>query len=261
MRLPIFQVDAFSRRVFGGNPAAVCPLPGWLDDAVMQAVAAENNLSETAFFVRQGDDYAIRWFTPAVEVDLCGHATLASAHVVFTVLEPERGAVRFLSASGALDVTRAGELLVLDFPARAPRRCEPPAGLSAALGATPREVWSSRDLVVLFERESDVRALRPDMAALARLHAAGVCATAPGDACDFVSRFFAPAMGVAEDPVTGSSHCTLVPFWAARLGRTQLLARQVSARGGELHCEARGERVRLGGYAARYLEGFIDVPG
>jgi predicted PhzF superfamily epimerase YddE/YHI9 len=260
MRLPIYQVDAFAERVFGGNPAAVCPLPAWLDDAVMQAVAAENNLSETAFFVRADGEYAIRWFTPAVEVDLCGHATLASAHVVFTALEPGRAAVRFESRSGPLDVTRDGELLVLDFPARPPRRCEPPAGLGSALGAEPREVWLSRDLVAVFEREDDVRELRPDMGALGALHHAGVCATAPGDECDFVSRFFAPAMGVPEDPVTGSSHCTLVPFWAERLGRTRLRARQVSTRGGELHCEHAGERVRLGGRAVRYLEGFIEIP-
>lgn len=260
MRLPIYQVDAFTERVFGGNPAAVCPLPEWLDDAVMQAVAAENNLSETAFFVRDGSDYAIRWFTPAVEVDLCGHATLASAHVVFTALEPQRTAVRFHSRSGPLDVEREGELLVLDFPARPPQRREPPAGLAAALGAAPREVWRARDLLAVFDGEDEVRALRPDMAALAALDTFAVCATAPGRECDFVSRFFAPAKGVPEDPVTGSSHCTLVPFWAERLGRTRLRARQVSARGGELHCEQRGERVRIGGRAVRYLDGFIELP-
>lgn len=260
MRLPIFQVDAFTRRAFGGNPAAVCPLPDWLDDDVLQAIATENNLSETAFFVREGGDYAIRWFTPAVEVDLCGHATLASAEVVFTTLEPERHSVRFNSRSGPLDVTHEGDLLVLDFPARPPRPCAPPPGLAEALGAAPREVCRARDLLAVFDSEDAVRALRPDLSALARLETFAVCVTAPGHHCDFVSRFFAPSQGVPEDPVTGSSHCTLVPYWAARLGRERLFARQVSARAGELHCELRGGRVRLGGHAVRYLEGFIEIP-
>ncbi len=263
MRLPLYQVDAFSKRVFAGNPAAVCPLPEWLDDRTLASIAAENNLSETAFLLRRdAGDYDIRWFTPAVEVDLCGHATLASAWVVFERLEPGRASVRFHSKSGPLEVTRSGELLVLDFPARPPLRLGAAPALAEALGDTPAEVWAARDVLALFDDEQRVRALRPDMARLAALPWFGVIATAQGRESDFVSRFFAPAKGVPEDPVTGSSHCTLVPFWAARLGRQRLSARQLSARGGELACELRGERVSLAGHAALYLEGTIEVePG
>lgn len=264
MRLPLYQVDAFSKRVFSGNPAAVCLLPEWLDDGLLAAIAAENNLSETAYLLRRdAGDYDIRWFTPAVEVDLCGHATLASAYVVFERLEPGRKSVRFHSKSGPLDVTRAGDLLSLDFPARPPARLgHAPAlveSLADALGETPAEIWASRDVMALFDDEQRVLGLRPDMARLAALPWFGVIATAPGRECDFVSRFFAPGKGVPEDPVTGSSHCTLVPYWAGRLGRQRLTARQLSARGGELIGELKGERVSLSGHAAPYLEGFIEV--
>lgn len=263
MRLPLFQLDAFTERVFTGNPAAVCPLERWLDDGLLQAIAAENNLSETAFLVRHGDGSAwhIRWFTPAVEVDLCGHATLAAAAVVLETLDPGSEQVRFHSRSGPLDVARRGPLLELDFPARPPQRLAAGLpGLAEALGLAPLEVWQARDVMALLADEEQVRSLRPDLARLAALPTFAVIVTAPGREADFVSRFFAPAKGVPEDPVTGSSHCTLVPYWAERLGRTRLRARQLSARGGELLCELRGDRVALAGRVARYLEGFIEVP-
>jgi PhzF family phenazine biosynthesis protein len=262
MKLPLYQVDAFAPRPFAGNPAAVVPLPRWLDDALLQAIAAENNLSETAYLVGGGGAYEIRWMTPATEVDLCGHATLASAWVVFEKLEPGRREVTFSSKSGPLRVSREGDSLFLDFPSRPP---EPAEGakdaLAAALGRVPRESWASaRDYMAVFDGEEEVRALAPDMARTAALDGHAVIATAPGREVDFVSRFFAPAFGIAEDPVTGSAHCTLVPYWAKRLGRKRLSARQVSARGGELVCEDRGARVSIGGRVAPYLEGTIEVP-
>ena len=268
MKLPIYQIDAFANAVFTGNPAAVCPLERWPSDATMQSIAAENNLAETAFFVPRaanvvpganGPDYDLRWFTPEAEVDLCGHATLASGYVVFTALAPGRDSVTFHSRSGPLTVRRVGERLSLDFPARPPARCDPPAGLVEALGATPREVWMSRDLMVVFDSEDEVRALRPSFDRIRALGVFGVIVTAPGREVDFVSRFFAPLQGVPEDPVTGSAHCTLVPYWAKRLGRNKLRAHQVSTRGGELHCEDRGERVTIAGRAVKYLEGTIEV--
>jgi len=258
-RISLYQIDAFAERLFAGNPAAVCPLEEWLPDEVMQAIAAENNLSETAFFVRSGEGYQLRWFTPELEVDLCGHATLASAFVVFQYLERERSEVRFQTRSGELVVRRAGELLVMDFPARPPVRCAMNAALVEALGTAPLELWESRDYMALYETEEQVRRLKPNMDALARVGHFAVIVTAPGREVDFVSRFFAPAGGVPEDPVTGSAHCTLVPYWAKRLGKTRLKARQVSARGGELYCEDRGERVIIAGKAVRYMEGTVLV--
>ncbi|MBZ4415362.1 PhzF family phenazine biosynthesis protein [Myxococcus sp. RHSTA-1-4] len=258
MRLPLFQVDAFTSRVFGGNPAAVCPLDAWLPDADMQAIALENNLSETAFFVREAEGFRLRWFTPAQEVDLCGHATLAAAWVLFNRWEVGLERVEFASRSGPLVVTQAADgWLAMDFPSRPPSPCPVPAGLVEALGAAPRETLASRDLVAVFDSEEQVRALRPDMARLAALDTFAVVPTAQGKDSDFVSRFFAPRAGVPEDPVTGSAHCSLVPYWAKRLGRPSLLARQVSARGGELRCEERGSRVSIAGQAALYLEGFV----
>jgi len=261
MRIPIYQVDAFTDRLFGGNPAAVCPLREWLPDEILQAIAAENNLSETAFLLRQGESYELRWFTPAVEVDLCGHATLASGHVVFRFLEPERRRVAFETRkAGTLTVARQGDLLELDFPARAASPCATPPALVEALGAEPSELLEGlRDWLAVFPSAEHVTALHPDFAALARL-GRPVIATAPGrDGADFVSRFFAPSLGVDEDPVTGSAHCTLVPYWAARLGTKVLEARQVSARRGALACTLDGDRVRLGGKAVLYLEGWISV--
>jgi len=261
MKIPLYQVDAFTDRPFAGNPAAVCPLPRWLPDATMQAIAAENNLAETAFFVPDGDAYALRWFTPVQEVELCGHATLASGLVVFRFLQPDARTVRFRSPhSGLLSVDRDGDLLVLDFPARPPQPCAPPPGLAEALGQTPRAVFQNRDYLAVFEREEDVRALRPDRSGLLRLPLQGVVATAPGRACDFVSRYFVPSAGIDEDPVTGSTHCMLAPYWSSRLGRARLHARQVSARGGDLYCELRGERVRIGGRAVLVIEGQLALP-
>ena len=256
MRIPLHQVDAFSGEVFRGNPAAVCPLDHWLDAALMQAIAVENNLSETAFFVPTSGgapgDFDIRWFTPAAEIDLCGHATLASAWVVFHRLDPTRTSVTFHSRSGPLLVERAGELLAMEFPSRPAEPCAPPAGLATLV---------SRDLLAVYANEDEVRALEPDFGLIRALGVHAVCVTAPGRDCDFVSRFFAPLVGVPEDPVTGSAHSTLVPYWAHRLGKKTLHARQVSARGGELFCEDLGERVIMAGRATPYLEGVIEVPG
>jgi PhzF family phenazine biosynthesis protein len=264
MKLPIYQIDAFASRVFRGNPAAVCPLERWLPDATMQSIAAENNLAETAFFVpcrsgAAGPDYDLRWFTPETEVDLCGHATLASGFVVLETLDRGREAVTFHSPSGPLTVRRAGGRLEMDFPSRPPARCAAPDGLAEALGAAPREVWSARDLMAVFDTEDEVRALRPSFEQVRGLGVFGVIVTAPGREVDFVSRFFAPLQGIPEDPATGSSHCTLAPYWAGRLGRSRLEARQLSARGGELTCEDRGARVAIIGLAVKYMEGVIEL--
>jgi len=261
MPLRLFQVDAFTGRVFGGNPAAVVPLDGWLPDATLQSIATENNLSETAFFVGSAGDYHIRWMTPASEVDLCGHATLASGWVVLNEIEKGRTEVRFRSKSGPLRVRADGDRLALDFPSRPPSPADVSApAVAAALGARPQAVLASRDHLAVFETEEAVRALAPDMAKVAALDRMAVIATAPGRDCDFVSRFFAPQVGIPEDPVTGSAHCTLVPYWSKRLGKASLFARQVSARGGELWCEDRGERVAIAGRCAAYLQGTIEVP-
>jgi PhzF family phenazine biosynthesis protein len=261
MRIPLYHIDAFAERVFAGNPAAVCPLETWLPDDLMQSIAGENNLSETAFFVPEGDGYRVRWFTPTVEVDLCGHATLASAYVVFRWLAPARPSVTFQTEkAGPLTVARDGELLALELPVRPPERCPEPAGMASALGRKPVEVHSARDYLAVFDSTDDVLALKPDFEAVARLDRFAVIATAPGaNGIDFVSRFFAPAHGVNEDPVTGSSHCTLVPYWADRLGKTRLEARQMSQRGGALTCTLEGSRVRLAGRAALYLTGTIEM--
>jgi predicted PhzF superfamily epimerase YddE/YHI9 len=241
--------------------AAVCPLDAWLPDATMQAIAAENNLAETAFFTPEGSDYALRWFTPTVEVDLCGHATLASGHVVLNYLEPNRERVSFRTVkAGTLTVSRRGDGLAMDFPARPAQPCEPPAGLLAALGGAARQVRRARDHLVVYDSAAEVVALKPDLAALGKVDCWAAIVTAPGDnGIDFVSRFFAPAQGVPEDPVTGSAHCTLVPYWAQRLGKTDFEARQVSRRGGALRCTLDGDRVGIGGKAVTYLEGRIEI--
>lgn len=261
MRLPIYQIDAFTDSLFGGNPAAVCPLESWLPETIMQAIAAENNLAETAFFVPDGGDYALRWFTPTVEVDLCGHATLAAGYVVFRFLETQREAVRFhTTKAGTLTVRRHGDLLVMNFPARPATPCAAPDGLLAALGGTPREVLRARDHLIVYDSAAEIAALQPDIAALAKVDCWAAIVTAPGeDGVDFASRFFAPAQGVPEDPATGSSHCTLTPYWAGRLGKTELEARQLSRRGGALRCTLEGDRVSIAGHAALYLEGQIEV--
>ena len=259
MKLPIYQVDAFTDTLFGGNPAAVVPLPHWLPDPVLAAIAAENNLSETAFVIPGEGVSPLRWFTPTVEVDLCGHATLATAQVLFSHYFPDATTLRFSTLSGPLEVSRDGALLCMDFPAKPGSLVEITEQLVAALGERPRELWLARDLMAVFGNEAEVRALRPDMDKIIGLDAFGVIVTAPGATVDFVSRFFAPAKGVPEDPVTGSAHCTLIPYWAARLDRSRLHARQVSARGGELFCELHGERVRIAGHAVEYLRGEISL--
>ena len=259
MKLPIFQIDAFTDKLFAGNPAAICPLESWLPDQLLQSIAAENNLAETAFVVQRDSFFDLRWFTPTLEMDLCGHATLAPAHVIFRHLGYRGSIVRFQTRSGALTVSRNEDLLTLDFPARPAAPCDTPQELSDGLRATPTATAKARDYLAVFETEQAVRSLQPDMAALMRLDCLGIIATAPGNHCDFVSRFFAPRAGVPEDPVTGSAHCTLIPYWAQRLGRSELRALQVSPRGGELFCEHRGERVGIGGRAVTYSSGFLHV--
>ena len=257
-KIPMYQVDAFAASVFSGNPAAICPLEAWLPDEQMQAIAAENNLAETAFFVRNGKGYKLRWFTPAVEIDLCGHATLASASVILNDLTPAERSISFETKSGTLTVTRDGDLYSMDFPARPPLACaDVYPGLVPALGGKPEAVLAARDYFVVYGSEEELRALKPDMAGLMQVDRFAVIATAPGREFDFVSRFFAPAKGVPEDPVTGSSHCSLIPYWSRRLGKKKLHAFQASPRGGELWCEDRGERVTMSGKAVRFFEGNI----
>jgi PhzF family phenazine biosynthesis protein len=266
MKATLFQVDAFADRVFEGNPAAVMPLESWLPDAAMQAIAAENNLAETAFLVPEGEGFGLRWFTPAVEVPLCGHATLASAHVLFNHLGFAKPEIHFETKSGRLTVRREGDLLVMDFPADAARPCPMPDGLAEAIGAKPVLALKGTKLMVLFGRAAEVAALDPDMARLKRLLVSmgglGLICTAPGDegsGFDFVSRFFAPAHGIDEDPVTGSAHCMSVPYWAKKLGKRDLTARQISKRGGTLRCTDAGDRVVIRGRCADYMKGQIEV--
>ncbi len=259
MIIPIYQIDAFTSRVFSGNPAAVCPLEGWLEDSLLQAIAQENNLSETAFFIPRGEGYHIRWFTPVAEVDLCGHATLASAFVVFTHLEPSGVEVSFDSRSGRLTVTRDDDLLTMDFPSLSPIPCEAPDVLIKGLGKEPVEVLRSEDYVGVFSAEDDIRDLRPDFEMLKELDLRGVAVTAKGKSVDFVTRFFAPKYGINEDPVTGSVHCSLTPYWAGKLGKRDLRAHQVSKRGGELFCRDCGDRVAISGQAVAFMEGSITI--
>jgi PhzF family phenazine biosynthesis protein len=259
MRIPIYQIDAFSGQVFSGNPAAVCPLEEWLGDSVLQGIALENNLSETAFFVKEEHGYHLRWFTPIAEVDLCGHATLAAAFVILTYFDKRASEVHFRSKSGPLTVLREGELFAMDFPSLPPSPCETPEALTKGLGKQPIEVLSSEDYLALFPSEKDVCDLNPDMRMLTELEWRGVIVTAKGNEVDFVSRFFAPRFGINEDPVTGSAHCTLIPYWAQKLEKKELQARQVSPRGGELFCKERGDRVIIAGRAVQYMEGHITV--
>lgn len=261
MKIPLYQVDAFTGTIFRGNPAAVCPLEQWLDDDLMQSIASENNLSETAFFVKNGDWFQLRWFTPAAEVDLCGHATLASAFVLMSELEPARQEVVFVTKSGELRVTRSNDLFTLDFPSRPPAPCDAPESLAEALGAQPQEVWAAKAYMAVYESADEVISLQPDMKALEKLDRYAVIVTAPGEEADFVSRFFAPKVGVPEDPVTGSAHCTLIPYWSDCLGKQELIAHQVSRRGGELICKDLGDRVQMSGRAVLYSTGMIHLEG
>jgi len=261
MRTPIFQIDAFTTRRFAGNPAAVIPMDRFLDDTTLQAIAAENNLAETAFLVPEGRDYRLRWFTPTVEVPLCGHATLASAAAVMERLEPGRDTVIFHTASGALTVKRINGGYAMDFPVRPSEPVATPPGLAEALGVVPVEVLSDTfNYIVLLESAQLVRELAPDIAAIARMDRSGLVVTAPGDETyDFVSRYFAPAKGIPEDPVTGGAHCALAPYWAKRLGKTAFRAYQASRRGGEITCRLAGDRVELEGSCVFYLEGEVEI--
>jgi PhzF family phenazine biosynthesis protein len=261
-------IDAFTDKLFSGNPAGVVLLEKWLADDVMQNIAAENNLSETAFLVKQGNTlYGLRWFTPALEVDLCGHATLASAFMLFDEREKDTRQLKFNTASGELTVTKDGDWLCLDFPARPAAECPIYPSIEKALGAEPLAVYKSRDFLVVVNDEDTLRGIKPDFVMFRQIKADagldsdmhGIIVTAPGDECDFVSRFFAPLVGIPEDPVTGSAHCTLIPFWSKRLGKKIMDARQLSARGGILRCEDCGERVKISGKAVRYLKGKIEL--
>lgn len=255
-----YVVDAFTDKIFSGNPAGVCLAPQALDSALMQSIAAENNLAETAFVTPRGDDYDLRWFTPEAEIDLCGHATLGTAFVLANFEEPGRDVMRFHTLSGLLTVTKRGELFEMDFPARGPVPVPADTRLEKALGVPVLEAHLSRDLLVLVENEQSLRGIRPDFALLGEIpDCLAVAVTAKGEDADFVSRFFAPGVGVPEDPVTGSSHATLIPFWSERLGKKTMTARQLSKRGGTLYCENCGDRVKIAGRAALYLSGEIYV--
>lgn len=260
MKLTIYKVDAFAEKAFEGNPAAVVPLQEWLPDSLMQQIAMENNLSETAFFVPVESGFHIRWFTPKAEVKLCGHATLASAHVLFSHIGFTGNEISFDSLSGVLKVTREKELIILDFPALTATETETPAAVASAFHIVPKACLKGRDdYMLLFENEQEVLSLQPDFQKLINAQTRGVICTSKSENYDFVSRFFAPAVGVNEDPVTGSAHTMLIPFWAEKLGKPELLAKQVSARGGILHCKSAGDRVKIGENAVTFLTGEITV--
>jgi PhzF family phenazine biosynthesis protein len=260
MRIPYYQVNAFTNHTFGGNPAGVCILKQWPSDSLLQRIAAENDLAETAFFTREDDYFHLRWFTPTIEMDLCGHATLAPAYVLFSEFGHVEENIRFQTRSGLLTATLRGDLVELDFPSRPPEPCPVPPLLVEALGAKPRQVLRSRDYLAVFESEDDIAALNPNFELLQQIETLGIIVTAPGINADFVSRFFAPRAGVLEDPVTGSAHCTLIPYWAGRLGKQEFFARQISKRGGELYCRLAGDRVGIAGRSIIYCRGELDVP-
>lgn len=257
MKIKQYQVDAFATRAFEGNPAAVCPLDSWLDDALLQAIAGENNLSETAFFVPSEKGYRLRWFTPVKEVDLCGHATLATAHILFEKLGYAQPVIRFETRSGDLFVKKKGALLEMDLPACPPTPCTLPDLLADGLGRRPLEVWAADDYLAVFDSEATVRAITPNQPLLGQLGLRCVVITAPGTEVDFVSRVFGPKFGIPEDPVTGSAHCALAPYWGKRLGKDVLSARQVSRRGGNVGCELKSDRVLLSGAAVTVMESDI----
>jgi PhzF family phenazine biosynthesis protein len=257
--IPYFEVHSFTAKIFGGNPAGVCLLDAWIDDQLMLDIAAENNLSETAFIVLNKDHYELRWFTPTVEVDLCGHATLATAYVFFHHLGYEADAIVFETKSGKLAVWKEDDYIILDFPSRPAEPTDIPEHLIAGLGCEIDKVSKARDYLVVLQSEKDVRDLQPDFSELEKIDCEGVIVTAPGDSVDFVSRFFAPRMGIFEDPVTGAAHSTLTPYWAERLGKNRLTARQVSQRGGDLWCRQTDDRVQIAGHAALYAKGFLNV--
>jgi PhzF family phenazine biosynthesis protein len=260
MQISLYQIDAFTNKRFHGNPAAVCPLESWLEDYSLQAIASENNLSETAFFVEKKEGhYELRWFTPQIEVDLCGHATLATAFVIFNFINPSLNTLDFSTRSGLLCVEKNETLLTMDFPVRPALPCSPPEDLLQGLGKIPIEIFLARDYLAVYDSEDTIRSLQPDMNLLSRLDSLGIIVTAPGKETDFVSRFFAPKVGIPEDPVTGSAHCTLVPYWAKRLCKNDLHAFQLSHRGGEIFCKLQGNRVKISGEAVLYMKGLIDI--
>ncbi len=260
MKISLYQVDAFTDKVFSGNPAAVCPLEHWLDDSVLQNIAAENNLAETAFYVQTNEEFHIRWFTPKAEVDLCGHATLATAHVIFNLLEYEGPIISFQSRSGILSVSKSGEWLTLNFPVDRIEKIEITKELSAFVDRPMLEAYKGRsDFMFVFSGRHEVESLKPDLSRMMQLESRGVIVTAQGTDCDFVSRYFAPCVGINEDPVTGSAHTTLTPYWSSRLGKTEMTARQLSERGGFLKCKLLVDRVEIGGQAAFYMSGEISI--
>ncbi|CUS48863.1 MAG: putative epimerase [Idiomarinaceae bacterium HL-53] len=263
LRVPIYQVDAFADELFSGNPAAVCPLPYWFPDGVLKKIAAENNLSETAFIVNHEKGLEIRWFTPEAEVDLCGHATLGSAHVLFTHLGYSESELEFQSRSGPLRVVREEQMYAMDFPAQTLERCKAPEPLLLGLGISPQQVYKGFDYVVEYASATEVLAIEPNLEALMHIDGRGVVVTAPADSHEdyqFISRAFFPKLKVPEDPVTGSAHCELAPFWASKLGRNQVIGYQASARGGRVVCELNGERVAIKGAVVDYLRGEITLP-
>ena len=259
MKIPFYQVDAFADRVFAGNAAAICPLTDWLPNDKLQAIAMENNLPETAFLVPEAEGYRLRWFTPTIEVDLCGHATLAAAFVLSEHLGVSAPTIKFYTLSGELTVTRNEQIYTLDFPSRPPRRAELTTKIVEAIGKEPAEFWQARDMLAIFDAEQYIRALKPDMSLMSQLDSFAVMATAKGTDCDYVFRFFAPQSGIPEDPATGSAQCTLVPYWAEKLGKTTFHARQLSQRGGEFWCELQGDRVKISGKAVLFATGEIHL--
>lgn len=260
MKIQMFQVDAFTEKLFGGNPAAVCILTQPLPDEIMQKIAAENNLAETAFIIDQGDTFSIRWCTPKVEVDLCGHATLASSHVIFNHLKYPKKTIRFTSRSGILEVRQEGDLLILNFPSDMPQKGCLGRSVTDSLGMDPVEILKGKtDFMLVYENQAQIEALDPDFSRLGRANVRGIIVTAKGKDCDFVSRFFAPMVGINEDPVTGSAHTNLIPYWSARLGKKEMTAIQLSERRGHLQCKDLGERVEIGGKAVTYLVGEITI--
>lgn len=260
MKIKQYQIDAFASRVFEGNPAAICPLDSWLADDLMQAIAEENNLSETAFFVPSDKGFHLRWFTPIKEIDLCGHATLASAHVLFERLAYPKATITFETRSGDLLVEKKGALLKMNFPAYPLTPCSmPPEILGQALGHQSIEVLVADDYMAVFANEAIIRSITPNQTLLSQLDLRGVIITAPGVDVDFVSRFFGPKYGIPEDPVTGSAHCLLTPYWAEKLNKSRLTAKQLSKRGGSIHCELKDNRVLLSGTAVTFMEAEITI--
>ena len=259
MYLTLYQIDAFTDKIFQGNPAAVCPLKEWLEDSILLSIAQENNLAETAFYVKKDNSFHIRWFTPKTEVKLCGHATLATAYVLFNILGYPENKIKFISASGNLGVNKDGEWLILDFPSNPPTICDLPAEINQAFHTTPIECLQSEDYLIVFNKEEEIANAYPDLEKLKKLDKRGFIITAPSSHYDFVSRFFAPGLGIPEDPVTGSAHTELTPYWSQKLGKNKLSAKQISTRGGELKCELKNDRVLIAGKAVKYMEAAITI--